>query len=78
VVAGGCANGVRAKFRIEIVIYGEMVFLNFDLTPFAFTGQKTSQTPFAFHLLARELPNRPKITDNRRFWGLHRFGTKSA
>jgi hypothetical protein len=35
VVSGEGANGVRAKFRNGVVRFGEMVLLNFDLTPFA-------------------------------------------
>jgi hypothetical protein len=34
-VAGDSANGVRAKFRIGVARFGELVILNFDLTPFA-------------------------------------------
>jgi hypothetical protein len=33
--SGDCAKGVRAKFRYALLRIGEMVVLNFDLTPFA-------------------------------------------
>ena len=34
--AADCAKGVRAKFRLSVARSGQRIFLNFDLTPFAF------------------------------------------
>jgi hypothetical protein len=34
-LSGDNAKGVRAKFRYAFLRIGEVVFLNFDLTPFA-------------------------------------------
>ena len=35
--AADCADGVRAKFRLCVLHSEPLVFLNFDLTPFAST-----------------------------------------
>ena len=37
--AGDYAKGVRAKFRYGVARFGQRVFLNFDLTPFASSDQ---------------------------------------
>ncbi len=40
-LAGGSAKGVRAKFRYGVARSELMVFLNFDLTPFALNFDPT-------------------------------------